>query len=61
MRSYQVMLALGLGLVLGGFAMAIHPNPQTMGEWAPSIMAFLGGALMGLATPIIVDAIRQEQ
>jgi hypothetical protein len=61
MKWYQGMFALGCGLLSGGFALAIHPNPQTFEEYLPTFMALFGGALIGVTIPIIAEAIKLER
>jgi len=57
MRVFQGMFALGLGLVAGALVWAIAGQSMHANEFA--CMAFIGGLLVGLATPAILSAIHK--
>jgi len=58
MRIFQGAFALGMGLVAGALVWAIAGQNMHAKELAG--MAFVGGVLMGIATPAILSAIHRE-
>jgi hypothetical protein len=57
MRVFQGAFALGMGLVAGALVWAIAGQSMHAKEFAG--MAFVGGVLMGIATPAILSAIHK--